>query len=316
LSQLQTENAKYIYQYFKNKGWTCEAIAGMLGNMQAESGIIADIAERGGDGFGLVQWTPRSKLINWANSLNLDYKEIEAQCRRIQWELENSHQFYSTSQYPLTFKQYTQSTKNPAYLALAFLANYERPLNSNQPIRSTYANNWYDLLVTRGGGSDTNSSNINNNSNTSTYTVKAGDTLSDIAKKYNTTVDKLKSLNQIKDVNKIYISQVLKLTTQAINTSTYTVKAGDTLSGIAVKYNTTVAKLKSLNQIKDANKIYTGQVLKLTTQAINTSTYTVKAGDTLSDIAVKYNTTVAKLKSLNQIKDANKIYIGQVLKLR
>ena len=262
MSLVQISNAQYIYQYFKNKGWTCESIAGMLGNIQAESGIVADIAERGGgDGFGLVQWTPKSKLINWANSLNLDYKDLEAQCRRIQWELENSQQFYSTSKYPLTFKQFTQSTKDPAYLALVFLANYERPLNPNQPIRSTYANNWYDLLVTRGGGSSTSSSNTNNSSNATTYTVKSGDTLSAIAVKYNTTVAKLQSLNNIKDANKISIGQVLQLTAQVA--TTYTVKKGDTLSAIAVKYNTTVAKLQSLNNIKDANKISIGKVLKL-----------------------------------------------------
>lgn len=113
--------------------------------------------------------------------------------------------------------------------------------------------------------------------------------------------------------------------------TTYTVKSGDTLSEIADKYKTTVASLVSLNGIKDANKIYPGQVLKLKASASTPSsssskpststststakTYTVKNGDTLSDIAVKYKTTVEKLVSLNGIKDKNKIYPGQVLKL-
>ena len=327
MSLVQKSNAQYIYQYFKERGWTCEAIAGMLGNMQAESGIVADIEERGGgDGFGLVQWTPKSKLINWANSLNLDYKDLDAQCKRIQWELENSQQFYSTSTYPLSFRQYTQSTEDPGYLALVFLANYERPLNPNQPIRSTYASNWYDLLAVRGGDGQVSSSNSGQSSSDDSvavsggeassvaaiYTVKKGDTLSEIASKYGTTVSKLQTLNSIKDVNKISVGQVLKL--KAESASTYTVKKGDTLSEIASKYGTTVSKLQTLNNIKDVNKISVGQVLKLGSESV--STYTVKKGDTLSEIASKYGTTVSKLQTLNGIKDVNKIFAGQVLKLR
>ena len=45
-----TSNAKYIYNFFRAKGWTVQAICGMLGNMQGESGIIADIDEISGGG--------------------------------------------------------------------------------------------------------------------------------------------------------------------------------------------------------------------------------------------------------------------------
>ena len=56
-------NAKQIYNFFINKGWTRNAICGMLGNMWAESGIVADIDEKsGGGGYGLVQWTPKRHL--------------------------------------------------------------------------------------------------------------------------------------------------------------------------------------------------------------------------------------------------------------
>lgn len=104
----------------------------------------------------------------------------------------------------------------------------------------------------------------------------------------------------------------------------YTVQKGDTLSKIAKKFNVSVATLQKLNNIKNANKIAVGQVLKLkanTTvkkavkKAVAT-TYTVKSGDTLSSIAKKNNTTVAKLQKLNGIKNANKISIGQKLKLK
>ena len=63
----------------------------MLGNMFAESGIIADINERGsGGGYGLVQWTPKRHLTDWASQHGLNYRTVDTQCRRIQWELENN----------------------------------------------------------------------------------------------------------------------------------------------------------------------------------------------------------------------------------
>ena len=108
-----TSNTKYIYNFFRAKGWTAQAICGMLGNMQGESGIIADIDEiSGGGGYGLVQWTPKSKLVNWANARGLNYRSVDTQCQRIQWELENGEQFYKTSSYPLTFSQYVASTQS------------------------------------------------------------------------------------------------------------------------------------------------------------------------------------------------------------
>jgi len=187
----------------------------MLGNIHAESGIIADIDERsGGGGYGLVQWTPKSKLTEWAANRGLDHKKLKSQCKRIQWELENSQQFYSTATHPYTFKEFTKSKKDPVYLAKVFLHNYERPFDLNQPHRGDYATGWYDFLVVRGeNGSTNNASNTSNaNSNTSnTYIVKKGDTLYAIAQKFNTTVAKLQTLNNIKDVNKLSIGQVLKL---------------------------------------------------------------------------------------------------------
>ena len=265
----QLANARFIYQFFKDLGWTSEAITGMIGNIYAESGIIADIDERsGGGGYGLVQWTPKSKLVDWANERNLNYRALTTQCKRIQWELENDYQFYPTTTYPYTFKEFSRSTKDPAYLARVFLHNYERPFDLNQPQRSDYATEWFDILVTRGGNpSNDSSSHPTTENQASTYTVKSGDTLSALALKFNTTVSKLQSLNNIQDANKIYMGQILKLTgenqTSSPNSNTYTVKSGDTLFALALKFNTTVAKLQALNNIQDANKIYAGQVLKL-----------------------------------------------------
>lgn len=103
-------------------------------------------------------------------------------------------------------------------------------------------------------------------------------------------------------------------------TGTYTVRAGDTLSGIAARFGTTAAKLGALNGIKDLNLIYPGQVLKVTGTAkpsptSTSSSYTVRRGDTLSGIAAAYGTTVAALVRLNGIKNPDLILVGQKLKL-
>ena len=105
-------------------------------------------------------------------------------------------------------------------------------------------------------------------SSTTTYTVKSGDTLSGIAAKYGTTVSALVSANGIKDANKIYVGQKIKITgrktTQSTVTKTYyTIKSGDTLSGIAAKYGTSVSQLCSWNGIKNANVIYAGQKIRV-----------------------------------------------------
>lgn len=104
--------------------------------------------------------------------------------------------------------------------------------------------------------------------------------------------------------------------------STHTVKTGDTLSHIAVKYGTTVKKLADLNGIKNPNLIQVGQKIKLTGSApAKTVTpkptyHTVKSGDTVSGLAVKYKVTQAQIKSWNGLKDINKIYVGQKLRVK
>ncbi len=148
------------------------------------------------------------------------------------------------------------------------------------------------------------------------YIVSSGDTLWAIANKYNTTVDELKTLNNLTS-NTLQIGQILKLPTDSEseeNENTYTVKSGDTLYSIANKYNTTVDELKTLNNLT-SNTLQIGQILKLPTDSEseeNENTYTVKSGDTLYSIASKYNTTVDEIKSINNL-SSNLLSIGQIL---
>ncbi|WP_063336327.1 glycoside hydrolase family 73 protein [Bacillus subtilis] len=99
--------------------------------------------------------------------------------------------------------------------------------------------------------------------------------------------------------------------------STYTVKSGDTLTAIAKKYNTTVKELAKVNGIKDVNLIRVGQVLKVSGAAPSGGTfYTVKAGDNLTKIGKKFGVSVKTLTTVNRIPDANKIYVGQRLRVK
>lgn len=99
--------------------------------------------------------------------------------------------------------------------------------------------------------------------NYTTYTVVKGDTLYSIAKRYNTTVDTIKNLNNLTS-NTLSIGQVLKIPTSSSgnNYITYTVVKGDTLYSIAQRYNTTVDAIKNLNNLA-MNTISVGQVLKI-----------------------------------------------------
>ncbi|MGM9881362.1 MAG: LysM peptidoglycan-binding domain-containing protein [Bacilli bacterium] len=94
---------------------------------------------------------------------------------------------------------------------------------------------------------------------TITYTVKSGDSLYSIAREYNTTVDAIKSENNLQS-NLLSIGQVLKIPKEASLETTYTVKSGDSLYSIARKYNTTVDKLKELNNLS-SNLLSIGQIL-------------------------------------------------------
>ena len=154
----------------------------------------------------------------------------------------------------------------------------------------------------------------------STYIVKKGDSLYSIANKYNTTVDERKRINNLTS-NILSIGQVLKLPSDKVsdvekeeNTISYTVQKGDSLYSIARKYSTTIDKIKDLNNLT-TNLLSIGQVLLIPTDTNLETTYTVQKGDSLYSIAKKYDTTVDRLKQLNNLK-SNLLSIGQILIVR
>lgn len=145
------------------------------------------------------------------------------------------------------------------------------------------------------------------------YTVKNGDTLYSIANKYNTTVDNLKSLNNLTS-NSLSIGQKLKVPSSPLinpdNNTSYIVKSGDTLYSIANKYNVTVNDIKNLNNLT-SNNLSVGQMLNIPTE-LDEIIYIVKSGDNLYSIANKYNTTVDSIKRKNGL-TSNLLNIGQTL---
>lgn len=147
------------------------------------------------------------------------------------------------------------------------------------------------------------------------YVVKAGDTLSEIAVKFNTTLSELVKLNNITNPNLIYPGQNLLIPSTVTSYRSYTVRSGDTLSEIAVKFGVTTESLARLNNISNPNLIYPGQILKIPTSTSISNYYTVKPGDTLSQIAIDLGVTMGNLIKLNNISDPNRIYPGQVLKI-
>ena len=161
-----------------------------------------------------------------------------------------------------------------------------------------------------------------------TITIAKGDTLSEIAKEYGTTIQELVRINNITNPNLIYAGNILKVpsTTSGgtgnnpLGEIVYIVKKGDTLSKIALNYDTTVNNIASENAILNPNLIYPGQRLIIKTQSMGTELghicYRVMRGDTLYSIARRYNTTIANIVMLNRIQNPNLIYPGQCLKLR
>jgi len=145
------------------------------------------------------------------------------------------------------------------------------------------------------------------------YTVQSGDTLYSIAVQYNTTVDNLKSLNNL-TTNTLSIGQVLNVPTGTIidtgNNVTYKVQSGDTLYSIANEYGVSVQELKVANNLT-SNILSLGQILNIPTE-IDENIYVVKSGDNLYAIANKYNTTVDDIKRKNGL-TSNLLSIGQTL---
>ncbi len=151
-------NAELIYSYLSGQGFSDAAIAGILGNFERESWINPgiwqglDYGDTSG-GYGLAQWTPATKYLNYASAQGIDINDAD----------ENGpgqldYLLYSVTQgewlqrpqygYTYTWAQFMQLS-DPQDAASAFLYQYERPASyDSEPIRRQYAQYWYDEIQT------------------------------------------------------------------------------------------------------------------------------------------------------------------------
>lgn len=204
------------------------------------------------------------------------------------------------------------------------------------------------LKVKGSASSSSNSSKsqkTSSSSGSSSYTVKNGDTLGSIAIKHNMSLSSLLSKNDISASKVIFPGDKIKVSGSSSSSSSskssqkkssssasssYTVKSGDTLSGIASKHGMSLSELLKANDISASKPIFPGSKIKVSGGSSSssssskstakpkakTSTYTVKSGDTLSGIATSHDMKLASLLNLNPDYSASSpLKIGAKLKV-
>ncbi len=165
------------------------------------------------------------------------------------------------------------------------------------------------------------------------HVVRPGENLFRIALRYGVTVNALTAANNLSNSRLIYVGQRLVIPTaggpaQSATSSSsgvHVVRPGENLFRIALRYGVSVNALAAANGIVNTRRIYVGQHLVLPGQAANSSapapappasqTYTVRRGDTLSAIALRYGVSVWALAQANSIRNPSLIYAGQALRI-
>lgn len=159
LSQAEMEgNAREIETYARSHGWTKNATAAILGNMQAESGInpgIWEMLNPYNGGYGLVQWTPYTKYSDWATAQGYSWQNNgPAELDRISYEAANNLQWFYNAEIganpPCTFEQFLKlnlyDLQTSTNLWLWFYEHPADPGPTTQAIRYGYAQSWYAFM--------------------------------------------------------------------------------------------------------------------------------------------------------------------------
>jgi len=161
-----------------------------------------------------------------------------------------------------------------------------------------------------------------------THVVRKGETLAEIAKLYSVTVQSVKEANRLTNANRISIGQKLVIpgakkslsagssaNSSSPQSTTHIIRKGETLTEIAQAYRVSVSAIRSANTISNANRITVGQKLIIPAGTPQYTSYTIRSGDNLSDIANSYGVSVSSITRLNGIRNASRISVGQVIKI-
>ncbi len=164
------------------------------------------------------------------------------------------------------------------------------------------------------------------------YVVRSGDTVWDIARAFGISADKIRDLNGLGRDARIYVGQNLRIAGEGQsyagesrgnnkksgNDGKYVVRKGDSLWDIASSFGTSVSTLRRMNNLGRRSYIYPGQSLKVPGGGSGSDgfqIYTVRRGDTISDIATLYGTTIANIARWNNLRNPSMISVGDELKI-
>ncbi len=163
------------------------------------------------------------------------------------------------------------------------------------------------------------------------YTVKAGDTVSSIARKFQLSTNQLLTLNNLDAKSLIVPGQKLKLVANAVvpasqakanSAAVHVVKRGETVQSIAKKYSISITTVLSINKLSAKSIIFPGQrlligsVIPKAAKPITPATHTVQAGETLASIANFYGLALNTVLSANGFSESSLVYGGQTINLK
>lgn len=289
-------NETKIWNFLKGKGLNDFAIAGVMGNLYAESGLIPNNLQnsysaslgytdeeytkavddgsytnfvRDAAGYGLAQWTYWSRkenLLNFAKAAGKSIGDLDMQLDFFWKELSGYGHVMSV----------LRTAKSVFEASTVVLLEYERPADQSeaaQKRRAGFGEKYYNQFTTtttpeaeKAPETPKEEKPKGETIKEEVYVVKPGDTLSKIAKKYGTTYQNLAKYNEIANPNLIRVGQKVKIPgtgKSEVKPRVYTVRRGDTLGAIAKQYGTTYQKLAEYNGIANPNVIYVGQQIKI-----------------------------------------------------